>query len=220
MIKIPFDRCVIVTTLDFAQITDRLESAIYDPKFSSESHLNKTPNQQSYLGQIRGYKFSATRIVGHKYLHLPGFLFPTIEGDINSLHHGYEISLAIKLHNITFVLLLTWLGGLFTIIPSIFDNIFIGTRNYQYLTIVQAIALVYIATIAYFYLDAWQATKFFKTLFVKKFKSSIENPIVTTPTRDPDSQIPQTGGAPSPTDLLRKNLPSFPRHGDYPQTKK
>jgi hypothetical protein len=211
-IKIPFDRCTIVSTLNFSQITDRLESAIYDPNFLSQSNSENIPKHQSYFGRIEGYKFSATRLVGHKYLHLPAFLFPTIEGNINSLHHGYEISLVVRIHNLTLALLLVWLGGLFTVIPSLLDNIFVGVKNYQYLTTVEIVPLVFAAIAAYFYLDAWRATKFFRTLFIKKFRTAINDRVVNLPIEPSGFQLQpeELSGSLSSTDLLRKNLPSFP----------
>jgi hypothetical protein len=57
-------------------------------------------------------------------------LSPTIEGKIDSLHHGYEIFLTIKLQNITFTLLLTWLGGIFTTIAAVLDRILVDAENY------------------------------------------------------------------------------------------
>ena len=60
-------------------------------------------------------------------------LLPTIEGKIHALYHGYEISLDIKIHDVTLVLLLTWFGGLFITICSILDNLVVGTKNPQYL---------------------------------------------------------------------------------------
>ena len=110
MIKIPFDRCVILTTLDFEQISERLATAIYDPRFSADRSAERAPKHQYYCGQIHGFKFSASRLIGHKYFHLPLVLSPTIEGNINALSTGYEISLTAKLQNVTVVLLLTWLG--------------------------------------------------------------------------------------------------------------
>jgi hypothetical protein len=211
MIEIPFDRCTIVSTLNFSQITDRLESAIYDPNFVSQSNSSNTRKYPAYFGKIQGYKFSATRIIGHKYLHLPAFLFPTIEGKINSLHHGYEIYLSVKMHNITFALLLVWLGGLFTTIPAILDNIFVVSKNNQYLTTVGIIPLVFVVVISYFYLDAWRATKFFRTLFIKKFTAYVNNRDFTEAVGNSGfGRQPELSGALSTTDLLRKNLPSFP----------
>ena len=223
MIRIPFDRCVIITTLNFAQIADRLESAIYDQSFSSQN-TDSPPTNQRYFGQIQGFRFLANRIVGYRYFHLPAFLSPTIEGKIDSLHHGYEISLVIKLHNITVALLLTWLGGLFATLSSVFDNIFTGTKNYQYLAIVQIIALVYLVVIVYFYFEAWRGTKFFRTLFVKKFVGNIERGVVDRAMWHSNFDLQDVRTSRSIGDLLRKNLPSFPtgaptpHHSDYPNS--
>jgi hypothetical protein len=223
MIKIPFDRCVIVSTLDFAQITERLESAIYDPSFQSSSNTEGNSTHQRYLGQIQGFKFLANRIVGYKYLHLPIFLSPTIEGKIASLHHGYEISLAIKLNNITVVLLLTWLGGLFTVLSSILDNILIGSSNDRYLITVGITAIVYILVIAYFYFDAWRATKFFRTLFVKRFAVARGDEVVDSrseylsqPSWHCGFDFPEASNSRSSIELLRQNLPSFPTRSSDP----
>jgi hypothetical protein len=216
MIRIPFNRCVILTTLDFSQIADRLESAIYvgqpagaDPDRDFGSAGERAPNSQRYIGQIRDFKFLATRIVGHKYLHLPLFFLPSIEGKIHALHHGYEISLSIKLHDITLVLLLTWLGGLSMTIYSILDNILVGSKNPQYVLGIEILAVAYLAVLAYFYLDAWLATKFFKNLFVRELTGFAKNAFVNQPSWSPSLQF-QDAGAPDSTMWLRKNLPSFP----------
>jgi hypothetical protein len=230
MIKIPFDQCVILTTLDFAQITDRLESAIYVGAATTEnSHARRQSlsagaspqsaktklKRQHFFGQIQGFKFLANRIVGHKYLHLPAFLSPTIEGNINSLHHGYEISLAVKLHNITCAILLTWLGGLLTTISPMLDNVLVDSKNYQYLTAVQIIATVYVAVVIYLYFDAWRTTRFFRSLFVKGFtgatKIIYEDRSMWSSDLS-DLQLQEVSNASEPTNLLRRNLPSFPSH--------
>ena len=216
MIKIPFDRCVIISTLDLAQITDRLESAIYDPSFQSSSNTKVNSTHQRCFGQLQGFKFLANRIVGHKYLHLPTFLSPTIEGKIASLHHGYEISLAIKLNNLTLVLLLTWLGGLFTVLSSILDNILAGSSNDRYLMTVGITAIVYILVIAYFYFDAWRATKFFKTLFVKRFAVASGDEVVDQPSWHSGFDFPEASNSRSSIELLRQNLPSFPTRSSDP----
>ncbi len=217
MIRIPFNRCVILTTLDFSQIADRLESAIYvgeaalpgdSPDFGNSA--TRPPNSQPYIGQIRDFKFLATRIVGHKYLHLPLFLLPSIEGKIHALHHGYEISLDVKLHDVTLVMLLTWLGGLVITIYSILDNILVGSKNPQYLMSVETMALVYVALLAYFYLDAWLATKFFKSLFVRELTGFAKNTFVTKPSWNSTLQFQDADSSVSSTTWLRKNLPSFP----------
>ena len=216
MIRIPFNRCVILTTLDFSQIAARLESAIYvgqpaltDPARDSSSSGNRAPNSQRYIGQIRDFKFLATRIVGHKYLHLPICLLPSIEGKIQALHHGYEISLSIKLHDVALVVLLTWLGGLSMTIYSILDNILVGSKNPEYVVGVEIIAVVYLAVLAYFYLDAWLATKFFRSLFVRELTGFAKNTFVNQPSWSSSLQF-EDAGAPDSTMWLRKNLPSFP----------
>lgn len=218
MIRIPFDRCVILSTLDFTQITDRLDSAIYDPNFRSLSADNSVPKHQRYVGQIRGFRFLATPIIGHKYLHLPFFLSPTISGKIDSLHHGYEISLAVRLSNLTFTLLLTCLGGLLTTLSSVFDNILGDSKNYQYLATWQIATIFYIAVLAYFYFSAWQATKFFRNLFAQGFAVNTQRNVVAPPAWNSDFGIQEvedfqwrtSAPTPSSTDWLRKNLPSFP----------
>jgi hypothetical protein len=221
MIKIPFDSCVIVSTLDFLQITQRLESAIDVGSAVDRAKIDSLetapcdlqPRQHRYFGQIQGFKFSATRLVGHKYFHLPAFLFPTIEGDINSLHHGYEILLDVKLHNITFALMLTWLGGLLATIAPALDNLLGGSKNYQYLTIVEIFALIYVAIVIHFYVDARHAKKFFRNLFVKRFALApiVEREVSQPPAWNSDFQFQDVGHVRSSTELLRQNLPSFPR---------
>ncbi len=165
MIKIPFDRCVILTTLDFEQISERLATAIYDPRFSADRAANSSLKHQYYCGQIRGFKFSASRIVGFKYFHLPLFLSPTIEGNINGLANGYEISLTAKLQNITFVLLLTWLGGLLTASSIAFEKVLLNIQDELYGKSLGISVSFYLVTIAYFYFSSWRTTRFFKTLF-------------------------------------------------------
>jgi hypothetical protein len=222
MIKIPFDGCVIVSTLDFLQITQRLESAIYvssasgnrvavDRSIADESALQ--PPKQLYFGQIQGFKFSATRLVGSKYFHLPEFLFPTIEGDINSLHHGYEILLDVKLHSITFALMLAGLGGLLATIAPALDNVFGGNKNDGYLTIVEIFPLLYVAFVIHFCVDAWQAKKFFRNLFIKRFalKPVADLEVAQPPEWNSEFQFQDVGNARSSTQILRQNLPSFPR---------
>lgn len=220
MIRIPFDRCVILTTLDFAQVTDRLKSVIYDPNIPWQATNLNSLKHQPYFGQVRGFKFLATQIIGHKYLHLPIFLSPTIEGNINSLQSGYEISLAVRLNNVTFVLLLTWLGGLLTTVSSVLDNILVDAKNYQYLTTVQIAILCYLLVLAYLYFSAWSTTKFFRGLFAQGFTGTTKIGVVERPIWDSALQFQEVGDFPtgisqdrkSATDWLRHNLPSFPPH--------
>jgi hypothetical protein len=221
MIKIPLDSCVIVSTLDFSQITQRLASAIHVKSAADRAGidaletdtLDLQPSPQRYFGQIQGFKFSATRLVGSKYFHLPAFLFPTIEGDINSLHHGYEILLDVKLHSITFALMLAGLSGLLATIAPALDNIFGGSKNDEYLTIVEIFALLYVAYVIHFCVDAWQAKKFFRNLFVKKFalKPIADLEVAQPPGWSSEFQFQDAGKVRSSTELLRQNLPSFPR---------
>lgn len=168
MIKIPFERCVILTTLDFEQISDRLAIAIYDPYYRVSQAAKKLPRCQSYSGEIWGFKFLAQRIIGHKYFHLPLFLSPIIEGKIASLAHGYEIAIAVKLRNITFMLLLTWLGGLLTASSVAFEKIFTNIQDDRYTISIGISALLYVMTIAYFYVASWHAIGFFKDLFTQR----------------------------------------------------
>jgi hypothetical protein len=221
MIKIPFDSCVIVSTLDFSQITQRLASAIHVSSATDRVEidvletdtLDLQPSQQHYFGQIQGFKFSATRLVGSKSFHLPAFLFPTMEGDINSLHHGYEILLGIKLHNITFALMLAGLGGLLATIAPALDNVLGGSKNYQYLMTVEILALMYVVIVIHFYVDAWHTKKFFRNLFVKKFSlMPVADIEVSQPSGwNSEFQFQDAGNVRSSTELLRQNLPSFPR---------
>jgi hypothetical protein len=201
MIRIPFNRCIVPTTLDFARIVERLESAIYVDPASDLSALpltilddrNKSPRHQGYIGQIGSFRFSATRIIGHKYFHLPTFLSPTIEGQIDSLHRrGYEISLIVKIQKATLVLLLAGLGGIFTAISSVLDSILADIKNYQFLTNVEFFGCLYLVLLAYLYFDAWRTIEFFRHLFVQRLELQIQNRVRST------------------ADLLRENLPSFP----------
>ncbi|WP_310485427.1 hypothetical protein [Chamaesiphon sp. VAR_48_metabat_403] len=218
MIKIPGDRRIILTTLDFAQITDRLETAIYDPDFSSRSSDNPTPKHQQYFGKIQGLRFIATRIVGHKYLHVPAFLVPTIEGKIESLYRGYEISLTLKLNEITFAVLLAWLGVMLTTISSVLDNMFADSKNYQYLTIVLILAGLYILVVAYFYFEGWRARRFFKQLFTNGFAGATHARDVDSAMWQPEFDFEEVGNLRSTATLLRQNLPSFPaRQSAAPQ---
>jgi hypothetical protein len=166
MIKIPFDRCVILTTLDFEQISARLATAIYDSRFPQRDS-GKAPYRQRYSGQIRGFKFSASPLIGHKHLHLPFCLFPTIEGNIHALATGYEISLTAKLQNLTFMLLLTWLGGILTACSVAFEKVLLNIQDAVYGATLSISILLYLATIAYLYFVSWQTTRFFKALFVQ-----------------------------------------------------
>ncbi len=167
MIKIPFDRCVILSTLDFEQIMGRLKTAIYDPHWQTDLAIDNRSKSQNYYGQIRGFKFSASRIVGHKSIHLPLFLSPMIEGNINALSTGYEISLTAKLHNVTFVLLLTWLGGMLTASSIVFEKILLNIYDDLYFNGLGIFAGSYLAVIAYFYFASWCSTRFFKALFTQ-----------------------------------------------------
>ncbi|AFY94208.1 hypothetical protein [Chamaesiphon minutus] len=241
MIRIPFPQCVILTTLDFAQITDRLESAIYEgetqsltsghlvpaalpsadsavtlPSTESHSLVKVIPKQQHFIGEIQGFKFSAARIIGHKYLHLPRFLVPAIEGKINSLYHGYQLTLCIKIHQITLILLLTWLGGLFTITSSIINNIVAGIDLGRFLIPLEYAALAYILVLGYLYFEAWRSTKFFRNLFVRGFAGATSTPVVSPSVWSSELQLSEMGTSQSSTDWLRKNLPSFPHSGKMP----
>jgi hypothetical protein len=220
MIRIPFDRCVILSTLDFVQITDKLERAIYvgapdaraQQEFPSLFTANNIPKHHRYFGKVCGFKFLATPIIRIEHLQLPLFLSPIIEGDINSLPSGYEISLGVRLNSVTFALLLTWLGGLLTTISSVFDNILADSKNYQYLTTVQIATLFYIMVIAYFYFSAWHATKFFRTLFAQGFAGNSQIEFAPQPVGDLELQLQEVEDLNASTDWLRKNLPSFPAH--------
>ncbi|PSB55156.1 hypothetical protein C7B77_15950 [Chamaesiphon polymorphus CCALA 037] len=241
MIRIPFPQCVILTTLDFAQITDRLASAIYVgetqsptpmrisqdalpsadsavalPNMDSHSLVKVNPKQQHFIGEIQGFKFLATRIIGHKYLHLPKFLVPTIEGKINSLYHGYQLTICIKIHQITLILLLTWLGGLFTATSSIISNIVAGIDRGRFLVPLELFALAYVLVLGYLYFEAWRSTKFFQNLFVRGFAGATSTPSVSSSVWSSDLQVSEMGGGRSSTDWLRKNLPSFPQIGKMP----
>ncbi len=210
MIKIPFDRCVILTTLDFDRIMDRLESEIYDRRFQYQPKANRSDKHQHYYGEIHGFKFLATRMIGGKYLHLPGFMLPSVEGTIDQLHNGYEVSLSVKLHNMTFILLLTWFGGLFTFaVSSLLDNTLGEIKDYRYLSDVGISVACYLLTVCYFYFSAWRATKFFKTLFAQRLLGTTN---IAAPQQNwlPNVQRQQLAIQRSSIDWMRKNLPSFP----------
>lgn len=216
MIKIPFDRCVILTTLDFDRIMDRLESAIYDQRFQYEQNTKGTPKRQLYYGQLEGFKFVATRVIGSKYLHLPGFLMPTIEGKIQQLYNGYEISLAVKLNSLTFMLLVTWLGALFTFtVSSLIDNILGEVKDFAYLTDVGISIGLYLLTIGYIYFASWRATQFFRSLFTQRLLGTTNIVTANHSSWPPvgihrKQQILQR----SSVDWLKRNLPSFPSPTD------
>ncbi len=214
MIKIPFDRCVILTTLDFDRIIDRLESEIYDRRFEYQPKANRSAKHQRYYGDLHGFKFLATRMIGCKYLHLPGFLLPSVEGTIDHLHNGYEISLNVKLNNWTFILLLTWLGGLFTFtMSSLLDNMLGDVKDYRYLSDVGISIGIYLAIVGYFYFAAWRATKFFKSLFAQRLLGTTS---IVAPQQNwlPSIQRQQLALQRSSVDWMRKNLPSFPSTPD------
>lgn len=166
MIKIPFEQCVVLTTLDFEQISERLATAIYDPRFPPRDASNRR-TQQNYYGQIRGFKFSASPLIGSKHIHLPFFLFPTIEGKIHALANGYEISLTAKLQNLTFILLLTGLGGILTAFAIAFEEVLLNIQDAFTARSLLISILLYLATFAYFYFASWRTTKFFKALFTQ-----------------------------------------------------
>ena len=210
MIKIPFDRCVILTTLDFDRIMDRLETAIYDQRFQYQPNTRRTAKRQRYYGELQGFKFIATRTIGSKYLHLPGFLFPSIEGKIQQIYKGYEISLAVKLHDVTFMLLLTWLGALVAFgVSSLLDNVLGEVKGSGYLVDVGISAGLYLLAIAYIYFASWRAVKFFKSLFSQRLLGTTSIVVGNTGWQ-PIVQIRQR----SSVDWLKRNLPSFPSTTD------
>ncbi len=214
MIKLPFDRCVILTTLDFDRIIDRLESEIYDRRLDSRPKPKRSARWQRYYGELSGFKFTATRIIGLKYLHLPGFLLPTVEGRIDQLYNGYEISLAVKLHTWTAIALLTWLGGLLTFtLSSVFDNVLGDVRDHRYLTDVSISISLFLLTISYLYFASWRATKFFKALFAQRLLGTTS---IVAPQNQwqPNIQRQQLALQRSSIDWMRRNLPSFPSTPD------
>jgi hypothetical protein len=215
MIKIPFDRCVILTTLDFDRIIDRLESEIYDRRLENRPKTKRAARWQHYYGELSGFKFTATRIIGIKYLHLPGFLLPTIEGKIDQLYNGYEISLDVKLHTWTFIALLTWLGGLFTFTASsILDNVLGEVRDYRYLTDVSISISLFLLTVFYLYFASWRGTKFFKALFAQRLLGTTSIVAPQTTQWQPSLQRQQLALQRSSIDWMRRNLPSFPSTPD------
>ena len=212
MIRIPFDRCVILTTLDFEQITSRLESVIYHPSSRSDRDDHRDSTHQYYYGQIRSFRFLATRIIGHKYAHLPLFLSPTIEGNIRALRNGYEISLGVNLQNLTFVLLLTYLGGLFSTISAFFDRAFINIEDSRYFTGLGICALLYLVLLSYLYFLSWQTTRFFMTLFTQRLTGITKIGTTTKQKWIPD--LPPVPAPRSATGWMSKNLPAFSAPGE------
>jgi hypothetical protein len=211
MIKIPFERCVILSTLNFEQLTSRLESAIYNPSLQSDLGEDRDSTHQYYYGQIRSFRFLATRIIGHKHAHLPLFLSPTIEGNIKALRNGYEISLGVNLQNITFILLLTWLGGLCSTISAIFDRAFINIEDSRYFTGIGISVLLYLVVLSYLYFLSWQTTRFFKALFVERLTG-----ITKIGVGDRHRWIPNLPPVPVPRSTpswMSKNPPAFSAPG-------
>jgi hypothetical protein len=225
--KIPFDRCVILTTLEFDRILDRLESAIYDSRFqpSPDSYdFDQPPIKQAYYGELRGFKFSATRTIGFKHFHLPSFLLPTVEGRIDRLHNGHEISLSIDIHNFTCIIMLAWFGALFTFTTaSILDNVLGDINDYSYLEEVPISLCIYLSIVAYFYLAARRATKFFKTLFSQRLLGTSAIVISTKPKWQMDLQYQQATFSRTAVEWMRVNLPSLPKNpgvmGKMPERK-
>jgi hypothetical protein len=166
MIKIPFEQCVVLTTLDFEQISERLATAIYDP-YCPPRDTSIARKHQRYSGHIRGYKFSASPLLGNKHIHLPFFLFPTIEGNILPLANGYEISLMAKLQNFTFILLLTGLGGILLACSIAFEEALLDIQDALNGSVLLISVIFYLFTIAYFYFVSWQTTRFFQALFTQ-----------------------------------------------------
>ncbi len=214
--KIPFDRCVILTTLDFDRILDRLESAIYDSRFqpSYDAYdFDKPPSNQAYYGELRGFKFSATRTIGFKHFHLPSFLLPTVEGRIDRLHNGYEISLSIDIHNFTCIIMLAWFGALFTFTASsILDNVLGEINDYSYLEDVPISLCLYLSIVAYFYFSARRATKFFKILFSQRLLGTSAIVLATKPKWQMDLQYQQATFSRTAVQWMRVNLPSLPKN--------
>jgi hypothetical protein len=208
MIRIPFDRCVILTTLNFEQIISRLESAIYHPSLPLDHDSHRDSKHQYYYGQIRGFRFLATRIIGHKHAHLPLFLSPTIEGNIKALRNGYEISLGVNLQNLTFVLLLTWLGGLCSTISAVFDRAFINIEDDRYFIGLGISTLLYLVALSYLYFLSWQTTRFFTTLFTQRLTGITKIGGADRQRWIPD--LPPVVPTPqSATGWMSKNLPAF-----------
>jgi hypothetical protein len=83
----------------------------------------------------------------------------------------------------------------------------IGIKSYQYLTILQVVVFFYLVVLIYLYFEAWSATKFFRTLFVRSLAGTTGIINATRSTVNFD-HYPQSGDL--STDQLRKNLPSFP----------
>ncbi len=155
-----------MTTLDFEQISQRLATAIYDPRFPTSDPISSLKRQR-YYGRIRGFKFSASQPIVFKDLYLPFFLFPTIEGNVNALATGYEISLTAKLQNLTLILLLTGLGGILTACALASEKVLLHIHDALYTKSLAIFVLYYFSIIVYIYFAAWQTTRFFRSLFTE-----------------------------------------------------
>ncbi len=209
--KIPFDRCVIHTTLDFDRILDRLESAIYDSRFQPAYDFGKPPSRQIYHGELRGFKFSATRTIGFKHFHLPSYLLPTVVGRIERLQNGHEISLSIEIHNMTCIVMLAWFGALVTFTTaSILDNVLGEIHDHSYLEELPISLCLYLSIIAYFYFAAWRSTKFFKRLFSQRLLGTSAIVLATKPKWQMDLQYQQVTFSRTAIEWMRINLPSLP----------
>jgi hypothetical protein len=217
MIKIPFNPCIILSTLTFEQITDRLVAAIYDPQVPVTTDANQLPKQQCYHGRVGGFRFLATRIIGYKHIHLPTFLVPTIEGEITALPYGYEISLGVRMQNITFALCLAWLGGILTTSSVLLDRVFANIHDDQYFKNVEIAILLFLLAIGYFYFTSWRTTRFFRNLFAQRLTGIDKNQVVQQSRSIIDRR--KVLDRRSATDWMRVNLPSFPSTPTASQTR-
>lgn len=164
-----------MTTLGFDSILNRLDSAIVVPE-------DRTGEIKPYIGEILGFKFWATRLIGSKHFHLPTCLLPRIEGRIHEIYTGYQISLVAKFHPLTSIFLLISAGGLLAyIINSVLDLLVAGVKEFQYLQDLGIFVLVSLLLILYFHLAARRGMKFFQILFAQRLLGNSQIYLNTPP---------------------------------------
>jgi hypothetical protein len=204
MIRIPIREQVLLSTLGFDSILNRLDSAI-----SSPEDYSREP--KPYIGEIQGFKFWANRLIGSEYLHFPNWLLPKIEGRIYELELGYQISLVAKLHRSTSILLLIGLGGVTAYTLScLLGNVLNGVTDFKYFQDLGIIACIYLVITLYFSLTARRAMNFFKVLFAQRLLGSSQLYLDNRP-----PQLSVIGGQMSTFSArLRNNLPQLKPSAD------
>jgi hypothetical protein len=199
MIRIPLKERVVLTTLGFDSILNRLDSAIVVPE-------DRSGQIKPYIGEINGFQFYASRLLGSKYFHLPTFFLPRIEGRIYDIPTGYEISLIAKLHPYTAVFLWICAGGLLAYtVNGILDNLVANVREFQYLEDLAIAVLVFAVLMLYFYLASRRGMRFFQVLFVQRLLGNSQIYLNTPPKSS--QQVSEQVAVFS--NRLRKNLPQL-----------